>query len=219
MITYRGDAVPVLSVPADWRGKVTVTEEWATIVREALNTSEERIGRRSRPKFKISFDTTEMTADETAYLRSVLESAGERPFAVPFWNDKLKLTADATSGNPWVDTEATAGTLFDVLPYAMVWSDYRTFTTHRVFSVGATQIVLADPLTQSFITGEWIVPMAVGKLAIPDMAALTDIHGSFKVNFEEAFLTDAPMVCSSITGTDVEASYFMETECVGGGPL
>lgn len=219
MITYRGEAVPVLSVAADWRGKIGVTESYATIIREAIDLSEERIARRARPKFSISYDTTEMTADETAYLRSVLESAGERPFAVPFWQDRVRLAADATSGNPWVDTEETTGTLFDVLPYAMVWSDYRTFTTHRVFSVASNQIVLADPLTQSFLAGEWIVPVALGKLAIPDMAALTDIHGTFKVTFEEAFLTDAPMVCTVITGTDVEATYFMASECVGGSLL
>lgn len=219
MITYKGEAVPVLSIAADWRGKVSVTETYANIIREAIDTSEERIARRSRPLYKISFDTTELTADETAYLRSILQSAGERPFAVPFWQDKVRLTEDALSGNAWVDTEATAGTLFDVLPYAMVWSDYRTFTTHRTFSVGANQIVLADPLTQSFIAGEWIVPMAVGKLAIPDMSALTDIHGAFKVTFEEAFLVDSPMVCSAIEGVDVEATYFMETECVGGALL
>lgn len=219
MITYRGEAVPVFSIQANWRSKIGVTEQWATIVREALDVSEERIGKRDRPKFKLSFDTVQMTADETAYLRSVIESAGERPFAVPFWNDRVKLSADAVAGNPWVDTETIDGELFDVLPYAMLWRDYRTFSTHRIFSASATQVVLADPLTSSFLAGEWIVPMAVGKLALPDMAALTDINGTFKVNFEQAFLSDAPMVCSAITGTDVEASYFMESECVGGSPL
>ena len=219
MITYRGTAVPVLSVAPNWRGKISVTEEWATIIREAINTSEERISKRGRPRFGINFDTNQMTADETAYLRSVIESAGERPFAVPFWNSALRLSADATSGNAWVDTETTVGSMFELLPYAMLWSDYRTFTTHRVFSVGATQVVLADPLTQSFIANEWIVPMAVGKLALPDMGALTDIHGTFKVRFEEMFLTDAPMVCTAITGTDVEATYFMESECVRGSLL
>lgn len=208
-----------MSIRPDWRGKINVTEEYSTLIREALDLSEERIAKRSRPRYKISFDTTEMTADETAYLRSILESANGRPFAVPFWQDALPISADAVSGNPWVDTEDTDGMLFDVLPYAMVWSDYRTFTTHRVFSVSANQIVLADPLTQSFEAGSVIVPMAVGKMAIPPMAAMTDIHGNFKVSFEEAFLTDAPMVCTVITGTDVEASYFMASECVGGDPV
>lgn len=211
--------MPILSIAANWRSKISVTEDWSTIVREALDLSEERIAKRTRPKFKISFDTNEMTADETAYLRSVIESAGERPFAVPFWNDAVKLSADAVAGNPWVDTETIDGELFDVLPYAMLWRDYRTFSTHRIFSASASQVVLADPLTASFIAGEWIVPMTVGKLALPDMAALTDIHGTFKVSFEEAFLSDAPMVCTAITGTDVEATYFMESECVGGSPI
>lgn len=216
MITYKGQAVPVMSLQSDWKAKFTVTEQWSTVVREALDTSEERISRRARALFKFSYSTIQLEAYETAYLRSILESAGERPFAVPLWADALLLTAVGTSGNPWVDVEATAGTMFDVLPYSMVWSDYLTFTTHRVFSKGATQIILADPLTQTFPIGARIVPMAVGRMKIPDMDALTDIHGSFKVQFEEAFLTDTPLICSAITGTDVEATYFMESECVGG---
>lgn len=219
MISYRGRTIPILSHEPDWRDKISCTEEYSTITREALDTSEERLSRRHRSRFKLDFSISCMSGDETTFLRSVLESASDRPFGVPLWQDYVLTTAAALEEQPWLDVEDCSAGLFDVCDYVIVWSSYRTFSVLRRFSVTANQIILADPLDAAYAVGVRVAPLAVGKLDISDMTGVTDLHATFKARFEEAFLTDEPMVCQLIEGVDVEATYFFESECVGGSPV
>jgi len=216
MIYYRGQQLPILSNEPDWRTSINCTEEHSTVVRETIDTSEDRLGRRHRARFKLDFSISGMTDDETAFLLATLEGAGDLPFGVPFWQDTVDLTDDALEGQPWVDVTDATSSLFDVLDYVIIWEDHRTFTVCRRFSTSANQIILASPLDRAYSAGARVAPLAVGKLDIPQMAAVTDIHGTFQARFTEAFLTDAPMTCSVIDGVDVEATYFFESECVGG---
>jgi hypothetical protein len=219
MITYRDRLIPVFSLPPNWKQAIVVTEEWGTFIRESLDTSEQRRGSRPRPLYKIEFSTLSLSAQEQGYVRKVLEASNDMPIAVPFWQDAVDVSIASTAGNPWIDVEFTANTLFGVLPYMMVWTGFKTFETHRVALVNATQIQVVDSMDASWPVGAKVVPVAVGKLAKQKTQSLTDVNGVFKAKFEEVFLNEGPMLCQTISGTTIGASLPFIEECVGGALL
>lgn len=219
MITYRDRPIPIFTLPANWNAAVTVSEEWGTFIRESLNTAETRRGSRPRPLYKVEFSTLALSAQDQGYVRKVLEAAKDMPIGVPFWEDAVDVTVASTAGNPWIDVEFTANTLFGILPYMMVWTGPKTFETHRVALVNATQIQVVDSMDASWPVGAKVVPLAVGKMAKPKSQALTDVNGVFKVKFEEAFFNEGPMLCQTISGTASGATLPFVEECVGGALL
>lgn len=219
MITYRDRPIPVFTLPPNWVQAVTVKEEWGTFIRESLDTSEQRRGSRPRPLYTLEFSTLALSAQEQGYVRKVLEASGDMPIAVPFWQDAVDVTVASTAGNPWIDVEFTANTLFGILPYMMVWTDFKTFETHRVALINSTQIQVVDSMDASWPVGAKVIPVAVGKLSKPKAQALTDVNGVFKVKFEEMFLNEGPLLCQTISGTASGATKPFVEECVGGALL
>ena len=219
MITYRDRPIPIFTLEPNWKSVITVTEEWGTFIRESLDTSETRRGSRPRPLYKIEFSTLSLSAQDQGYVRKVLEAAQDMPIGVPFWEDAVDVTVPVTAGNPWVDVEFTANTLFGVLPYMMVWTGPKSFEAHRTALVNASQIQVVDSFDAAWPVGAKVVPVAVGKLAKPKAQALTDVNGVFKVKFEEAFFNEGPMLCQPVSGTASGATLPFEYECVGGALL
>lgn len=219
MITYRDRPIPIMSIPPNWGRGLTLGEEWGTFVREALDTGETRRTSRPRPLYKIEFDTLALSAQEQGFIRKVLESTEDMPVGVPFWQDAVDVTVASTVGNPWIDVEFTANTLFGVLPYMIVWTDYRTFETHRVAAINATQIQVVDSMDLSWPVGAKVAPLAVGRLAKQKAPALTDVNSVFRVKFEEVFLNSGPMLCQDVVGVQAGATLAFEEECIGGALL
>lgn len=215
-ILYKGIQVPVFSIPPNWKKPVRLQEVDATLVREALSTAEDRLQRRPRALFNIDYQTLTLSAQETGFIRKVLETAAEMPCAVGFWPDALKLTASATIGNPFVLTEATLGTLFEADSYFMLWSRFNNIETGRIQSVGTAGLNLVQPLTKAWIPGDVILPVYLGKLIKPNTPHVTDENGVFKVKFEEQFIPDVNRLCLEIIGVDAYFFLAMEQQCTGG---
>lgn len=218
MITYQDTACPIFSIPPNWGDAINITEDYGVLVRETLDTSESRTATRPRPLFGINYSTMQLTARETGYTKRILEQANALPCAVGLWQDQLLLTAAASVGMSFIQVDATAGSMFDVVPYLMIWSDFETFTTHRISIVSANSILLADPITTAFAIGSRVVPMVIGKLNKPATDHITDENGVFTVDFQEGFFSEGPILGYTIAGPDVEASESFEGELIG-GPL
>lgn len=219
MITYRGLEVPVFTVPPNWKKPFKLGEVSDDIIAETLDTGEERIGTRARPRFKVGYTTLTLTPQETGYIRKVLEQDNSLPIGVGLWQDAIKITEAATAGNTFLNTDATANLLFDVAPYALVWKSFKEISTVRTLFVTANGLQLADALDIDFEVGDWVVPMVIGKLARDNMTSLTDENATFDVKFEEFSFVDAPILCAAITGTDLDVTLAMQTECEGGSLL
>ena len=219
MITYRDQEVPVFSIPPNWQSPLTLTEEWGVFVRESLDVSETRRGSRPRPLYKVEYATLGLSAQEQGYTRKVLEYPTDLPTACGLWEDEVLVSVASTIGNPWIDVETTLGTLFDVIPYMMVWTAFNEFEVHRVAAVNATQIQITDSFEAAWPVGARVVPVTIGKLGRPKTSQLTDVAGQFRVRFEEAWFNSGPMLCQAIEGSAAGATLPFETECVGGALL
>jgi hypothetical protein len=219
VITYQDTPIPVFSVRANWAAQISITEEWGVFARESLDTTETRRGSRPRPLYKLEYSTLTLSAQEQGYIRKVLEGAEDSPIAVGFWEDAILLSQDSVIGNPWIDVESTLGTLFDVLPYMMIWSDFNEFECHRVAAVNATQIQVTDSIEAVWPAGTFVVPVAVGKVGRVKTSALTDVNDVFRLKFEEVWLNEGPMLCQAIEGSAAGATLPFEKECIGGALL
>lgn len=188
MIQYRGRTIPIFSIPPNWSRPVKISENWGGLAREAMDTSEERQGNQPRPLYKIDYETLTLTAQETGYVRRMLQADTDMPVGVAAWQDAVRLTADAAELDTEVLTEATAGTLLDVLPYALLWHAFDEFDVLTTAAVAANQVDFTEGLARDFEAGDVLVPLAIGKLRRPNAIAVTDAHGKFPVRFEEAWL-------------------------------
>jgi hypothetical protein len=219
VIRYHDQPVPCFSIPPNWRNNVQVSEDWGVFVRESLDASETRRGSSPRPRYLVEYATLTLSGQEQGYIRKVMERADVMPIALGLWEDEARCSIEAIAGTPWIDVETTAGTLFGVVPYVMIWGAFNSFELHRVSGVNATQIQVTGALENDWPVGTRVVPVAVGKLAKPKTTALTDINDVFRVRFEEVWLNEGPMLCGMTEGEQQGATLPFETECIGGAIL
>src|SRR5690242_12649464 len=95
---YQGRDIPILTVAPDERFDVELVEQFKTIVKEALDTSEERLQCYPRPLYGLNYSTTTLSAPETAYLRKQFELAQAMPFGCPIWPHRSMLRQSIDAG-------------------------------------------------------------------------------------------------------------------------
>jgi hypothetical protein len=189
-LLYRGQDIPVFTVQPDWQRPATLRIIDRTIVKEALDTSEERIGTRPRPLYGLRYQTFFLSEQETGYVRRLLELPDNLPFAMPLWLDRLKITVAAAVGAAALTVTSSANSLWDTFDtYALVWTDFDSWEIVEVSSVAANTITLAEPLINEVDEGAYIVPLMVGWLNRSDKTNLTSDHAIFNVDFEGRFTT------------------------------
>jgi hypothetical protein len=207
---YKGTNLPVYSVGPDWKASVLLRAIYSTIVREALDLSELRSARFPRSLFGLRFSTLPLSAQETAYIRRVMELAQALPVIMPVWTDASKLTAGILSGATTLPVDDSSPTLLSVLyDYVIVWQDFKTWEVLATDSISKTSITLADATTRAYPAGTLVFPILIGKMARPNARALTDVNGVHQVEFEERFhgLTDQSVIEQSLPEFDEFLSY------------
>jgi len=187
VITHRDNIVPVFSIPPDWSSPVRCGEDWGGIIIEALTTREQRLGDRHRAPWTTSYRALTLTPQEMGYIRKVLETPAATPFACGYWHSAVRLASDAAAGTTHVTVDDATGAIFDVLPYAMIWTAFDRYEALRVSAVIVNQIHFATGLTRDWPAGAWVVPVAVGRLERPEAKSLTDASDEFTVTFSERF--------------------------------
>ncbi len=190
---YKAVDIPVFTVCPNWSDGVSLRTQYDTLIREALDTTEERQGRRPRCLYGLHYSTLSLTAQETGYIRGVVERAQAMPVGMPVWTDPAKILVDSESGATELTVDDISYTLFQVLTdYVMIWNDFETWEVLAIESMAADTIVLSEPTTQDWPTGTMVFPILFGKLPRATTRQLTDAHGVFHVDFEERFngLTD-----------------------------
>lgn len=195
---------------------MTVSERFGDYVIEAISTAEERQGTQPRSLLSIAFNTMTLSEEETGLIRKTIEAAGEIPMAMPVWPGQCKLTKDAVVGNSFVYCDDTAGGLFDICPFVILWRDYDKFETFRLFAVGDNGVQLDRPITGEFLEGDMIVPLIVGKFSKNAVAAMTDTFGEFPVKFDEQFIVEGYAEANAITGDDALTLLHFEYQVIGG---
>lgn len=186
--TYRGSAIPVLTLEPQWSSVVRLTLVHRSSVYEALDTSEERHGLSPRPLYRLEYDAMTSQGSETGYCRRLFDLANAVPIACPVWFDYVTLTAQASIGATTLTVDTTQNSLWQVAnDYCLVRSDWRTWELLQCSSVGSTSIGLTDATTKLWSVGTRIYPVLFGRLSRNDWTALTDEHATIPITFDETF--------------------------------
>lgn len=220
---YLGTDIPVFSFKPNWAQSVRLQCLYRTIIKEALDTSEERRGGRPRCLYGISFQTLSLTGTEQGYLRRILELAQAMPIVMPVWTEQCRLTVNASGGSTSLTVDDTDETLFSVLvDYVLLWTSYNRWEVLEIQEVEANTITLAEATSGSFAAGSMVVPILIGKLPRQNLRQITDENGVFRVDFEERFngLTDQSLVeTTGVDPLDYEFSSECQDECVFSIPM
>lgn len=189
--TYNGQTIPIITVPPDWSSQdLVLSTEHDTIVREALDNSEERMQMRPRCLYGLTYTATGLSSQETSYLRKLFERSQALPVGCPIWTDAVTLEASASIGATSLTTSSTIGLLFPVFAYVLVWQDFKTWEVLEVddASVDGT-ISLAEASTIQWAANTTlVVPLAFGHVSRPTDAWHTTDHASVQVAFQERLL-------------------------------
>lgn len=200
-LQYLGQNLPVYSICPDWKTSVRFRTIYSTIIRESLDTSEERLARFPRSLFGIRYQTLPLDGQETGYIRRVMELAQALPIIMPVWTEASKLTAPVLSGATSLPVDDSYPTLLSVLyDYVIVWKDYRTWEVLATDNPGSTVITTLDATVNNYPAGALVMPILIGKLPRMGSRQITDEHGRHQVDFEERFhgLTDQSIVETSL---------------------
>lgn len=186
---FRGQSIPVLSLPPEWRLGVSASARHETVVAEALSGREDRRQRQARLLWRLSYSAISATARETGYMRGVLLAAREMPLAVPFWPQAVELSGAVEAGDSWLAIGPTADLgLFRAGGWALVMAHALAWEVVRVDVVQAYGLVTDGELARDWPGGTWVVPLLLGHLPRPRTVHETDELGTWRIDFEERFL-------------------------------
>lgn len=217
MPTYRDQEIPIFSFKPDWSNEVNLVCLYHTIIREALDNSEERHGRRPRCLYGIKFQTMALRGQETGYLRRFLELAQAMPIGMPVWTDECRLLQGISEGATTLSVEDTTVTLFGVLAdYALIWRAFNDWEVVEIDEIEEDAITLSEPTVKAFPAGSMVVPLLFGKLPRANLRQPTDDKGAFQVEFEERFngITDQSIVETSTPELEWEFNSECQNELV-----
>lgn len=205
---YLGQDLPVYSVEPNWKNAVGLRTIFNTLVREALDTSEERQARWPRSLYGLRYQTLPLDGQETGYIRRVMELAQALPVIMPVWTDGCRLLANAASGATVLSVDDTDPTLFSVLAdYVIVWSDFKTWEVLEVADIAGDEITLADATTLDWDAGAMVYPILIGYLERNEQRQLTDEHGVHSVAFEERFNSITNQGLVEVSTPELEFEY------------
>lgn len=203
-LQYKGRDIPVFTCEPHWGTPVELRVMDRVIVREGLDTSEERIGTRPRPLYGLRYGTKELTEQEQGYIRRVVELPDALPFVMPVWVDKVKLTADYSLGEMSITVDATGSSLWETLTgYALIWRGFNDWELAELASVEGNALNLVSGLDYDWPEGAFAIPILVGWLSRAGKKQLDVNHGVFQADFEERFLTVDVTQEPAIQGEDV----------------
>lgn len=188
--TYQSQAIPVISLQPDWSTPPKWRQRYSTIITEALDTTEERQARQPRALYGLTYKTRALSAAETAYLRTLLETSDDLPVACPLWPLGCQLTAAASAGATSLTLDDTADCLFEVFAqYALLWQSYDHWEVVELDAVsdnGAT-LLAATSLAYTANPPALLLPLAYGHVPRGPVEQMTDEHGAWECQFIETF--------------------------------
>ena len=210
--TYNGVEMPVFTLAPNWQaGEPTVPQEHQTIIREALDLSEERRRARPRALFGIAYEAMTLSAQETGYHRKVIEQAQAMPMGCPFWAHMTLLTADTAAGATELPVDNCNEFLFTSLKYALIMDRFDNWEVVEVTGVSSdgVTLTLAGPTIKDWtaaedpFTGARVYPVMYGELKRASFTAINDEESTASIEFNQKqyfdFYQDEPLSPPDLT--------------------
>ncbi len=166
-----------------WANGIDVSFLTATTIVEALSGREERNTRFQRPFVSMTFTAVNLEATVSGYFRRMFENRGDRPVGMPLWFDAASMQ-HAAEGSTQIPCEAR-NRLFPWYRYALIWSGPFSYELVTISAIGAGTVTLTAATTMDHPDGSLLMPVAFGKMEIPDSVYATPDVSDIEVTFDE----------------------------------
>ena len=166
-----------------WKNGIDVTFLTATTIVEAISGREERNTRFQRPFISMTFTAVNLESSVSGYFRKMFENRGDRPVGMPLWFDAASIQA-TTAGTTVLPCEAR-NRLFPWYRYALLWSGPFSYELVTITAIGSGTVTISAATTMDHASGSLLVPVAFGKMEIPDSTYSTPDVSDVEVSFDE----------------------------------
>lgn len=161
-VPITGRRVVVWGFRPDWSRSVDESLEWMTSIEASFSRVEHRVQQREAPRRVIEY-TAQIVGADTGMFESVMFGWADRLFALPLWQEKSVLQADAFAGDrvlalPTADRSYVA----DGLLILMRSPD--EYESVEIEMVAAESITLKKPLESAWRAGASVYPAIVARL-------------------------------------------------------
>jgi len=181
---------PILGCRPDF-STISMSFNTSTTILESLTGKEERIANLQRPLVTQKFTAVNLDED-SGYTRRVLENRGERPMAVPLWFDAVYVknpdpTKDGVAAGDSVIPCDAKNRLFHWFRYALLWTDPFNYEPVVIVDIEDGQVILDSDVrvSNSHRNGSYLVPLAFGRVKIPESKYRNARISTVEVSFNE----------------------------------
>lgn len=145
----------------DYNDTVKDSFEFKTEVQRVYNGSEHRRQLREFPRRFVEFKLTLHNQDKQVF-ENWLAVYQSKPFYLPLWHEKSKLSALATSGSTTILLDTTASS-FEAVGFALVYKDAQQYEIISTVAKTNTELTLSTALVGTWQAGVAVYPLLLAR--------------------------------------------------------
>jgi len=149
----------LLLIEPNWDTKVALRRGWSTSIQTSIVGGEKRSSLFTWPRKSLKFSLEGFSSAELAYLKRKLYKNTTSIFGVPFWMDRVTLTAQASSGQAILNVSTTLYRNFEPGGPCLVYSSRSSYEIATILSMSDIQIVLDSNLSSTWPIGTRVYPV------------------------------------------------------------
>jgi hypothetical protein len=199
----------LITCTPDWSAGIKTTFSTKTSIVETLSGCEHRVAKYERPLVSMSFKATNMDSYKSGYIKELLTNRGNHPVGMPVWMDATYVTESVSTGDSYIVCDAR-NKLFPWFRYAILWSspfvydvvipssieqatldaggsNERTVWVVRLNTGDVLGTGQSFTVTQQHSSGAFLVPLAFGKMTIPELKFYSGKVSKLEIDFDEKF--------------------------------
>lgn len=153
-----------LFIPHSWVKPLEFSIEWRTNILTMISKGEQRSSLFTWPRRGLKLDLKPVSIQDYNYLKRYLYKRLHLIWGVPFWQDRTRLSAEASIGQPILLVDSTEFRGFEVGGLCAVISSWSSYEVGVIQSLTATQITLANNLGFTWNEKTEVYPVLKGRL-------------------------------------------------------
>lgn len=158
-LTVSGTRIVDFLYKPNWKYGVSETYSWLTDIIVSFSGSEQRRSLRIKPRRTLEYRMM-LTNDDLRNFQNKLYGWQNRPFAVPLWQDKTRLTTRAKVGDTQLSLDTTLRG-FAKGGLAAIRKSVKEFEIVEIADLSDASIILSRSLVDSWDVGTEVYPAVV----------------------------------------------------------
>lgn len=218
-VTISGTRVVLWPFAPNWKQPVNEMLSWRTSVLRSYSGKEQRSRLRSKPRRGMDYNFI-AAHGEAQRLDNLLFGWQNRPFALPFWQYRVRAPADILTGALEIPLPDLENLGFAAGNLAAIFASPESFEVVEIEDVLSDRIVLARPVENDWIAGTPVYPAAVSRIRgnVP-IQRMTNSVLSGRVVFDGMPADTDPFVPDEAAPDEFEGDEILLTRPNWVGPL